>query len=437
MPTYKCSRCPAQVEAKTQRLPRGWKDYGGPVCGACLVAGYSIRAITLPVAGIVGRIDRETDEPEPVEQGTFLRHFMDSWHQATDLANWAMRELAQRDVRRAPGMTTLPKYDAKAMFGENPRRIARKNAAPTQVETLYSTWNTIMPLPWRQLWDGAAGTAGTILKQVEDTWKNHPSFGRFAVLWRGHARPMVYRFPAPWPVRNADWRVRWELLAGQRRPLLSVPVAGGYRLVLELDRSPELRRQLADFDSLVTGSAIGGDVKLCPIERGGRIVGVKAVIAGRFPRASLPENGDLVAVCRTGAESLLTVAIDGRDDWVLSGDQVRGAVYAHDRWLARYRNDMKHEKRWPKRRLKRMVAGGAKAHIDRHHGRVTSEIQQMSAAVVGYAARQRCKVLCYRDHERGFLPSFPWFALRECLSCLCASEGIRFDHEAGSELIAS
>jgi len=426
---FACARCAAEVVSN--RLPRGWKDYGGPICGACLAADYCVRAISLPVARVVGRLDARGDDVEFTEG--FLRHFHPAWRAATDLANWAIRELARRDVRRTPEMETLPKYDPAAMFGTFKRRLKRKGADPKapQVGTLYSLWNdqSVMPLAWRQLWDGATGSALTVLTAVEDAWKGHKSFGRLAVLWQGKARPMVFGYPYPFPIRAGDWWAGWHDDPGGRIPRVAVPLLGG-RYLLELDRSPELKWQLRDFDALVTGAARGADLKLVPVSRGGRVVGVKAIIAGRFPRTPAPQQTERVATVTTGAENLITVEVPDRDPFVISGDQVRGAVYGHTRWLARYRNDMKHEKRWPARKRRRMVAGGAAAHIERQHGRIDSELKQIAAAVVGFARRQRCGVLVYRDAERSFVPSLPWHALRERLRCLCNEEGLAFQHDA-------
>lgn len=420
--SFACIRCPTVKESN--RLPRGWKDYEGPVCEACLKSGFSLRAVTLPVARIVGRIDAERDDPEPVEG--FLRHFLPAWEQARTLANWAMQELVRRDVRRTPGMTTLPKYDPAKMFGTFPRTTPRKGSDPTreQVGTLYSTWNAITPVEWRQIWDGVAGSAGAILKDVEDDWKMHTSFGRFAVLWQGKARPMVFA-QYPWPVRQNDWRARWGKAPGGDVPLLSVPVPGGNRLLLELDRSPELRGQLNDFDALVTGAAHGADVKLTPLSRGGRVVGVKAVIAGRFPRTVAVGEPDRFATIRTGPDALMTIEVPKRPPFILYAAHLKGVLACYEKWLERYRTDLKYEKRWPAQKRRRMVEK-CQPRIDRHKGRIDSELKQACAAVIGFVARQKCSAVVYDDTNHDFLASWPWYAMRERLSCLCGELGIGF-----------
>ncbi len=84
---YRCSRCPATMSSK--RLPHGWKAQPELVCKACVKSGWCTRAITLPVARVVGRLDAKGEEDEPVEG--FMRHCHPAGRAAADLANWAIR----------------------------------------------------------------------------------------------------------------------------------------------------------------------------------------------------------------------------------------------------------------------------------------------------------------------------------------------------------
>lgn len=399
--THTCGSC--DKSADSPRLPRGWKVMpGGTTCADCLADGWCVRGVTLPVAKIIGRQDGgPSSEPEPVEG--FLRHFLPAWRMATDLSNWAMQEIVRRDVRRTPDMaTTLPRY---------------------QSCNLYRTWNAECPASVRAAWDGAAGSASAVLKAVEDRWKARL---RWEVLWRGSASPMTYRFPSAFPVRRQEWRGQlWRDGARGLVPAVSVTLPGG-RYLLELDRRPDLRRPLADFDVLTSGAATPGDLKVVPVTRGGRIVGAKVTMAGRFAKRRGPGEGP-TAVVRTDANALLVVEVPDRPPWVLHCDHLRRVVGQYKTWLERSRVDLKHEKRWPASKRRRWVARRQPA-IDRHRGRIDSELKQAARAAINYATRQGCSAVVYDDTERSFLPSWPWFVMRERVRCLCNEGGVSFQH---------
>lgn len=400
---HTCKKCERDLETRTSRLPKGWKNINGdPVCNRCVKDTWVPRGITIRVAAIRGRVvGRGTAQTlEPVEG--FLRYFHDAWRLATDLANWTQQEIIRRDVRRLPAMTTLPAYESP---------------------NLYRVWNEVAPPEIRTAWDRATGTAATIVKAVEDVWRGR---NRLQVVWHGRSRAAVFNYPYPWPVREQDYKIGWLQTPGGRVPTLSVTMAGA-RYLLELDRSPDYRRQLADFDRLVRGEAIRGDVRLVPLERGGRVVGVKAVIFGRFLRTPVEAVETREAQVTTQPSALLTVTTPDRDPWTLNAQHLRGLVSCHRKWLERRSADLKHEWRWPAATRRRFVRNG-QAAISRNKGRVKCEVQKACAAVVGLAVRQRCGVLVYDDRCRDFLESWPWYTMRQRMQTVCASYGIRFHH---------
>lgn len=129
------------------------------------------RVVTLPIRAVLGGAELfDTLRP--------------AWRLATDLANWCQRELVTADVRRSPGDAKLAPFDRKCLPGGR---------------DLYGHVNAACP--FRAAFDGAAGSLSAVTKAVEDAWKGHPRFGRFAVLWEGKASACVFRFPYPWPVR--------------------------------------------------------------------------------------------------------------------------------------------------------------------------------------------------------------------------------------------
>lgn len=460
--TFACAACGATKAAK--RLPRGWKEFdGGPTCDKCVAAGWAVRAITLPVDRIEAAVDPQTGA-EVETEARLMPVVHVAWRLSTDLANWAQQRLLAAEVRRTPDMTRLPAYTPPA-------------------PNLYAAWNTDYAPAARAMWVGAAGSAQTVLRDVEERWKG---VGRFDVLWRGNASACTYRYPYPYPNRADGWRPEWRSLpnGGGAVPLVSVALPGA-RYVLRLQRSPELARQLADFRRLASGEAHPADLRLVAVRRGGQVVGVKAVMVGRFPKTARAASDGPTARVFTSRDALLTVSIPGRKDWVLYahhnhgplnalrkwerraaeglnpppaptaagvGDvagriadavgrlrqaldatladsgplrDVRAEMARYDAWMERYRNDLKYEKRWPSAKRRRWVAK-AQARIEHHRRRVDSEVKQAVAATVGYVVRQGCARVEYDDTERRLFAHWPWFGMRARFAVLAAQNNVAF-----------
>ena len=340
---------------KKKRLPSGWKDFGsGPLCKACVKTIWCVRTISLPVHKILGRwVEEEVKDAKgkakmkkrlvPVPTNTFFRHFIPAWRMATMLGNWAKQQLLRHDVRRLPGMTTLPKY------------------IPLE---LYKQWNdpNVYPAALRSAWVNCSGTACAIVKSVEDTWKDHKSFGRFAVIWKSDASAGTMTFPQPWVVRSQECNVEnggiaYDVRTGQDGQVMKVPIvtfnlpasddpeadpqASGGKYVLELSTHLDFRRVLADFDRFFPkdgceSEAVALDVKLIAGMADGRIKGAKIAISGRFLRSAGGDPATRVAEVRTCGDALMEVAVpDVPKPWVLHAQYLYGPVNAQTRWTRR------------------------------------------------------------------------------------------------------
>ncbi|HLS33634.1 MAG TPA: hypothetical protein VK039_08590, partial [Brevibacterium sp.] len=99
----RCDRCSRERQARPTksgepRLPGGWKRHQDAVwCDACWRRSFALRAITLPVAVPLG-----------AEWKDLRAALRECWGSATQLANWAVTELAKADVVRTPDLEKLP-----------------------------------------------------------------------------------------------------------------------------------------------------------------------------------------------------------------------------------------------------------------------------------------------------------------------------------------
>lgn len=401
--------------------------------------------ITLPIREVVGE-----------GGGAVLDTCTRLWGMSTSLANWAQLQLVTRDVRRMPGMEALPRYDRGRMFGQVPRRQQRRAAVrvgPDGAERVTPARALDDPqegslyrlfcdeYPHRQDWDGAAVSARDVLTGVERTWVRHKSFGRVAVLWKGQARPAVFRFPYPWPV-PADKGRTLRLMRGEGdRPHASIPVPGAAedRVLLRLADGREFRRQLRRFDWLLDGHSDRlRQARITGRRSGGRLVGADLRIVADFDRR--PVAGGLTATVRTGPDALWTcITADDADDGdpvVVNFDHLRSLQVAHDRWAYRVRQDGALRDPADRRR-----AGGSmiRARLDRARNRLKTEAQRAAARLVAALRRRGVSDVEYDDSDRSFMArgdgraGLDWGILRAALSFECGEAGMSFEHLAGGD----
>lgn len=389
-----------------------------------------IRVVSLPI--------REVLNPE----GRVIDTFRPMWDLSTQLANWAVRELALRDVRRTPDMEKFPRYDRKKMFGEFPRRFARKakgdkpacTVGDPQTGSLYDLWNR--ECPFREEFDGVSASARDILTNVERVWTNHKDFGRFAVMWKGSASGANYKWPFPWPV-PADKGKTLKLSREGKRPVAEFPGFSDERIAVRLSDGSNFKRQLKRFDFLREHPDRMKQAKITGRFESGKLVGADLRLVGDFD--AVEHDGDADAVLTLGSDHLLSVVVDGDDGnpFVYNADQLKGVIHAYDRWRHRFNRDMKHEKRWPADKRRRTVFGPtAQARMERNKNRLKCEAKQIGAMVGGFAKRRGVAVLHYDDSletESRFLPHFDYTMLREVVKCNCEDRGIEFKLIGGDD----
>lgn len=355
-------------------------------------ANRVVRVVTLPV--------REVVAPEGAK---VIDTFRPAWRLSTDLANWCQRELALRDPGlRTPDAAKLARYEPK-MFPGGLALYGRVNAA----------------CPFRAAFDGAAGSMSAVVKAVEDAWRTHPKFGRFAVLWKGEARPAVFRFPYPWPVRSQELRI---LRDDSGRPCASLTLPGG-RVVVRLADDRDFRRQGRQFDLLLADPSRVKQTKITGRFDGLKLVGADVRLVGSFDAAE-PKAGGPAAVCRTDPHALFVVEIEGRSPWVLNCDHLPRLQAGHKVYLQRTGEDLKFEKRLTRSQRDGLTESREK-RCKKHGDRIKTAVGQVVAQVAGVCVRAGCSVVAYDDADRSYIPAgFSWAALGDTLANKLAEHGV-------------
>lgn len=383
-----CGRCGREVQTRPTakglaRLPRGWRRHQETVwCDACWRGAFVLRAITLPVAG-------------PVEgEWKELQSALDAcWRNATTVANWAVQELLRNDIVRTPDLTKLPPMPAVYLYPG-----ARAVAPEMDTQSVTS-----------------------VLRAVESRYRAL----RMAVIWQRRAAPPTYRYPAPYPVPAVGWSVR-ETDGGAL--VLSVRL-DGERREIRLRTGPRFVRQREAVRSLIAGESLAGEMSLY---RRGSDVLAKLVLWMPRERDRIPKGGGTLYV-RTGGDALWTYHVDQGEPRHLFADHVRRWIASYERRMGRLAEDTKAEKR-PTKRRGRGIAETRDAWGRKQRARLDSHTHEASAMLAGYAARQRVSTVVYDDTDHGYLPRYPWAALRIKLAYKLEGAGIRLELAAGEPI---
>lgn len=192
--TLVCVACAATRAAKLTangllRVSPPWKRDGteadSPVyCGDCWRDRANLRAVTLPVAGVLDC------DGEPATWAQFREALREQWALATSLSNWALTQLYARDVKREPGVAKMPAMPRVYLYPE----------AREQFGGLPAT------------------TVAGMLQAVERKYRA----ARYEVVWTCGAALPTYRYPAPMTAPNQSWSVA---LLDDGRPCNCLPVA--------------------------------------------------------------------------------------------------------------------------------------------------------------------------------------------------------------------
>lgn len=418
---YTCDSCGASKASGTDArdvIPSGWKRQPGDTlaCKECVGAAYVLRAVALPVRGVLNAEGWDA----------FRVELRNAFRLSTDLYNWGVRQLLTADACRAPGMERMPAMPKVDLY-----RLYNERGCP--------------------LGDAPGLTRATVFRSAQADYARY----RLGALWCGDRALPVKRYPAPFPVHNQAWAASWERWEGRPVPVVSLRLhgedtPGAPRWKLRLATGAMFARQLRSFREIAEGKTLVGQLDLyeqpcgqaarnTPTSAAKRTPGggarqpmqLMAKLVARFPRPPhISAHGTLVL--RTDPEAFLVAMHEGREvrPWILNADDMRSrlewmrdAVRDHGAWLQRMGED---------RKIERRLHVGSRLQMDdalrkrceKHHRRVKTWIDQVVAMALGYCRRQRIACLFYDDAERGWVESFPWHQLRTTLRQRCQRDGI-------------
>jgi hypothetical protein len=404
--TIQCGQCGREQKTKPikdgMRLPPGWKRTDAVYCKGCWSEAYVLRAVTLPVAGVA----------EGGEWSEFWDALKAGWSAATDIANWAVTELARNDTPRtadAEKLATMP----RVYLYPGARKVAPA-LDPSSVVAL--------------------------LHAIEGRYRK----ARLATMWFRSAAHPVYRYPMPIPIHNQSW----SCVEGDGgRPSLSIRL-GGRRWVLAL-ATAQHHRQLGAWRQILAGAAVAGELSLLAREVTGsdrrragekreagggrrRSLRVMAKMVAWFPRREEAAR-DGVLYVRTDAEHLLVyhVGTDGEPAY-WDAAHARRRQGQHRRHLDSLAHDAKAEKRMPS------IAGlqiGERRELwaRKYRDRIDSLCHETTAIVANFADRRRIATVVYDDTCKSYLDQFPWHKLRDQLRYKLNERGIALEVVAKSD----
>ena len=395
----KCATCNAERPTAT-RLPRGWKRHDDRIwCDECWRKAFVLRAITLPVA-----------KPLDVEWPELRERLSTAWRLSTQLANWATSELALADVQRSPGEVKCPPMPHVYLYGLWRKRFSEASA-----------------------WTGATQAVIALLNTVERKYRRT----RYEAIWTRSRSVASYRYPYPFPIDADGWALAWDETAG---PIASLTLPGG-RVTVALRRGAEFRRQLGQLrqiavqcEAAVYRKRIGGRSGQV-LEDGGTRHRVMVKLVAWLPRKEATARAgdtETVLVVKTSPDAFVVAEQEGRTDWILNEDRLYGWISAHDRYRHRMAENLKFEKRWPKRTRERMLER-LEVACDKQRNRLATWNHTAAKLVAELASRRHCsRVELRSDGTRGTrLVHFPWHDFAGKLAQKLDERGIAFVDSTG------
>lgn len=374
-----CVSCATTIQWKkppksADRLPSGWKRRGDEVfCGVCWRAKYILRAITIPVASPLDCT---------WEQLNAALHTM--WAATTSASNWMMTELYVRDVRREAGAVKVPLMPRIYLY---PEARLRFPSLPSQ---------------------SVAALEQSVAKKYRAK--------RYDVVWTSASSLPTYRYPTPFAIPNQGWSVETE----KEQPVISVRI-GDQRLRLRLKSGPKYYRQASAVRLIISGEAEQGQMDI--YRQGvGKSAEIMVKMVAWLPRQTAqPAEGTLVV--RSTPDAILQ-AFNLKDEaiWTYHGDQIRGWVEEHKKYLLRLADDSKAELRPPTASFTRH----RRQAVDRFHNRTATVTHTIAAMLIGYAKRRKFLAIQYSDVDQSFGEGLPWAELRRKIAEKANAAGIGF-----------
>jgi hypothetical protein len=231
------------------------------------------------------------------------------------------------------------------------------------------------------------------------------------------------RYPYPYPIHNAGWKLTEHPDGGV---MFTATLPSGRREV-RLKGGHKFRRQLTGLRHLMQHPALRSEAS---VYRRGNEIFVKMV--GWFPRQT-DQQAEGTLYLRTGKTEFL-VGLNAKDErlFIFNGDRVRRWLVRHENMMQRWREDMKFERRRPKREAKKH-AEDMQLAVKKLRSRVNSFIDETAAQCVNHARRRKLALIKLDDTERSYFRDFQWYRFAELLAQKCNAAGIAFERSSGEE----
>jgi hypothetical protein len=392
-----CSICNTEGESPDENLPRKWKRIGeSAICGSCVSQGYATRQVVVPV---IKPLEGTWDE--------FGKALRECWSESTAVSNLIIREVAKLDPPPTSGEKIQKfKPDTKPIYA-----LAREQ--------------------WPQFDTGALSA---LMQRVVKVYQAT----RFDVV-RGSRSLPDFRYPTPYPVRAQNWQYsrgpNGEHLLSVRLGSTAADGPRGKRWTLLLKGGSEYARSIAAMkrigedvrqgELLLVGRRSGqGGRKVEDKPAGGgneRKAAVLARITLTMPRAAAKEGRTLQL--KRDAEGLLIWVLDDRV-MKLNADQAFQWIAADAEARQRMSEDMKREKRWP-RRVRRNMVRRMEVRSSKRGNRMKTFCQQSAAMLAGFCARNGVAKVEY--DASGGREQFPWFQLEGAIENRLTMDGVAFE----------
>lgn len=399
-----CIKCGKTVEVKQTRrgncrAPAGWKRLQEKhYCGSCWKSCFILRTISIPITGPIGATWPEL--------GQALKA---SWAQCTNLANWAVTELAKGEAARDPEQERLPSMPQVYLYPEARRRFP----------------------------DLPSKSVAALLHSVDQRYRK----ARLAVIWRCEASLPRYRFPMPIPVNNQGWRA--ELLDG-KVPAITLRLLDK-EFTLRLRSGKHFSRQVRSFALLVSKKAVQGELAISRrrASYGDHRAGIEnrepgggnrapfriiANMAAWFPRVTETKERAGILKLETAHDSFL-VATSGQS-WVLNANHVRRWNKQYAVRLHRLAQDCAFETRRNKRAMIQ-IADYRRKVCEKHSRRLKTFAHQAAAAIAGYANRLNVSEVQLLCRIKSYFQSFCWEIFYSTLEAKLTEKGIRLAIDKG------
>ena len=420
-----------------------------------------VRAASIPVVDLVA--------PKGAEWGDFTAAVSNCLGMTARLSNWAVRAMWTMDTERRAGDARLaPKPDDFDLYGKMQGDLTGVGR-PAKVKGKRRRKRNFTDPSFRAFryheadaWAGCMGSAQSLLRAVEKKYVRT----RLETLWFFSRSVMSFRWGLPFPIHKDRFQLSWSD-DGRGSPLVTVQLPGCIRPIrdaagklletraiparkwtLRLGCGQKYHRDTAHFRKLFAGEAQRCEAALYFIgssgnthrrkaemrEAGGgrrRPFTVVLKLVGRFPVEM--RAGDKMMLIRTDPSALWVAEVDGRAAWIVNADHVVRRQAAHEAFRQRMAEDLKYERRWPKRKRVQMKEALEK-RCEKNNRRLDSFIKETSAMAAGFALRQKVCHVAYDDAGTNYLPGFPWAALRLQLANKLAEHGIALKNVAKKEV---